>query len=131
MMLTGGFKGRVMEVTEEQLRSNTQRALALPAEAVVSEYGMTELSGQAYGRPFHAPPWLILRVLDPLTLTDCPPGTTGLVAFFDLLNVDNVCAILSSDLGVLDATGGLTLLGRAPGAPRRGCSLVADAWSRP
>ncbi len=128
MMLTGGFKGRVMAVREEDLLAQVEASLGLPASSVVAEYGMTELTSQIYGRPFRAPPWLKLRVLDPVTLADRPSGTPGLVAFFDLLNLDNVSAILSSDLGVLDASGGLTLLGRAPDAPVRGCSLVAEAW---
>ena len=129
VMVTGGFKGRNLAVTEAALIARVREQLALPSEAIVPEYGMTELTSQAYGQPFHAPPWLKLRVVDPLTLEDTGPGVTGLVAFFDLLNLDNISAVLSSDLGVLDATGGLTLLGRAPDAPRRGCSLIADAWS--
>ncbi len=87
---------------------------------------MTELTSQAYGRPFAAPPWLRIRVVDPLSGLDVSAGETGLVAFFDLLNLDNVSALLTGDLGRLDAAGRLTLLGRAEGAVVRGCSLTAE-----
>ena len=126
LMLTGGFKGKTREVSEAELLAAIEARLGLPGAAVVPEYGMTELTSQAYGRPFVAPPWLRLRVVDPVTLTDVAPATEGLVAFFDLLNLDNVSAILTGDLGRLDARGRLTLLGRAPGATLRGCSLTAE-----
>jgi len=126
MMLTGGFKGRAGEIAEDALVERVRATLGLPPEAIVAEYGMTELTSQAYGRPLVANPGLRLRVVDPATLQDRPPDREGLVACFDLLNLDNVSAILTGDRGVLDAAGGLTLLGRAPGAVLRGCSLTAE-----
>lgn len=126
MMLTGGFKGRTRELREEDLLELVHRRLGIPPEAVVPEYGMTELTSQAYGRPLQAPPWLKLRVVDATTRQDLPAGEEGQVACFDLLNLDNVSAILTSDTGVLDAQGRLTLRGRAAGAPLRGCSLTAE-----
>jgi hypothetical protein len=126
VMLTGGFKGRARELDEDALLALLAARLGVGAAAVVPEYGMTELSSQAYGRPLVAPPWLRLRVVDPDTHADLPAGQRGLVACFDLLNLDNVSAILTGDLGALDAAGGLTLHGRAPGAVLRGCSLTAE-----
>ncbi|TNF32633.1 MAG: hypothetical protein EP329_09635 [Deltaproteobacteria bacterium] len=125
-MLTGGFKGKAEEVSEEAQLADVERLLGLAADAVVPEYGMTELSSQAYGRPLVANPSLRLRVVDPQTQRDLPAGEVGLVACFDLLNLDNVSAILTGDLGRLDADGRLTLLGRAPDAVIRGCSLTAE-----
>ena len=126
MMLTGGFKGRSREINASTLVALVEARLGIPEQHVIPEYGMTELTSQAYGRPFVAPPWLKIRVVDPTTGTDLPHGRRGVVAFFDLLNVDNVSAILTSDLGVLDEKGRLTLLGRAPGSLLRGCSLTAE-----
>ena len=126
MMLTGGFKGRTRELREDDLLATVEARLGIAPGDVVPEYGMTELTSQAYGRPLVAPPWLALRVVDPETQRDLPAGSEGLVACFDLLNLDNVSAILTSDLGVLDATGGLTLVGRAARATPRGCSLTAE-----
>ena len=129
-MLTGGFKGRTRAVEPAELLALAADRLGLEPDRVADEYGMTELTSQAYaarvGEPLASPPWLRLRVGDPDTREDLAPGREGLVAFFDLLNLDNVSAILTSDLGVLDAAGRLTLHGRAPGAPARGCSLTAE-----
>ena len=128
LMLTGGFKGKTRAVTETELLNRIEDQLGIGASQVRGEYGMTELSSQAYGSPFQSPPWLRMRVVDPVTRIDVAPKNEGLVAFFDLLNLDNVSAILTSDCGMLDSDGRLTLLGRAPGSRTRGCSLQAEDW---
>jgi hypothetical protein len=133
MMLTGGYKGRTREVDEAPLLDAIEARLGLGRGAVVPEYGMTELTSQAYGRPLGVPPWLVLRVVDPSSLEDLPAGSVGLVACFDLLNLDNLSALVTGDLGCLDPAGRLTLRGRAAGASLRGCSLTAEelgiAWT--
>lgn len=126
MMLTGGYKGRARTLEAEALLELIEERLGLGPEEVIPEYGMTELTSQAYGRPFEAPPWLRLRVVNPATGADLPSGQEGLVAFFDLLNLDNVSALLTGDLGRMDSAGRLTLVGRAPGSVLRGCSLSAE-----
>lgn len=132
IMLTGGFKGRSRTLDASSLERLIEERLGLPANAIIGEYGMTEWTSQAYGsgvRPaLVAPPWLQLRVIDPVTLQDQAPGVAGLVASFDLLNLDNVSAVLTSDIGALDAQGRLSLLGRAPSARPRGCGLTALDW---
>jgi hypothetical protein len=45
----------------------------------------------------------------------------------DLANVDSVCAIQTSDLA-RSVGDGVVVLGRAPGAVARGCSLTLDQW---
>lgn len=126
LMLTGGFKGKSRTLDEGALSALVTERLGLPAHAIVPEYGMTELTSQAYGRPLQAPPWLRLEVVDPHTLAPLPAGQRGLVACFDLLALDNIAALLTGDLGTLDAHGHLTLHGRAPGTVLRGCSLTAE-----
>ena len=127
MMLTGGFKGQSRTLSEEDLLALTQELLGLEARDVVPEYGMCELTSQAYGRPLTCPPWMVMRIIDPWTGEEMAPGDTGIVAAFDLLALDNVSALLTGDRGFMDTQGGLTLLGRDPGAPPRGCSLSAEA----
>ncbi len=126
---TGGFKGRSLETTPEAVRRHARTLLGLDAEAVVREYGMTELTSQAYSRPggerLRTPPWMPFRVLDPATLEEVEEGETGLLAFFDLANVGSVCHVLTEDLGVRE-DGTFRLLGRASGAELRGCSLTAE-----
>ncbi len=126
---TGGFKGRALRTTADALRRRTRNLLGLPSNAVVREYGMTELTSQAYSRPggerLQPPRWMPFRVLDPETLEELGDGETGLLAFFDLANLGAVCHVLTEDLGVREG-GGFRLLGRASGAELRGCSLAAE-----
>jgi hypothetical protein len=64
-------------------------------------------------------------VVDPETLEPVSPGITGLLQHFDLANAASVSAIQTEDLGVA-VDGGFQLLGRAPGATPRGCSVAMD-----
>jgi hypothetical protein len=130
---TGGFKGRTAEIPRADLLARLEARLGVPGEAVVREYGMTELSSQCYteafagGDPdlFVAPPWVRVRVLDPETLAEQPPGEPGLLAVFDLANLGSAVHVLTEDLGVME-NGGFRLLGRAAGAQLRGCSLTVE-----
>ena len=126
---TGGFKGRTLKTTPDAVRQRARALLGLSPDAVVREYGMTELTSQAYSRPggerLRTPPWMPFRVLDPDTLEEVEDGQTGLLAFFDLANLGSVCHVLTEDLGVREGDA-FRLLGRASGAELRGCSLTAE-----
>ena len=77
---TGGTKGRTHEVGRSELLTRLETALAVPAERVVREYGMTELTSQFYTRAlaggdpdlFLPSPWTRVRVLDPVSLDEQP-----------------------------------------------------------
>lgn len=126
---TGGFKGQRLETTPEDVRRRARSLLGLNRQAIVREYGMTELTSQAYSRPggelLRTPPWMPFRVLDPETLEEVEDGRTGLLSFFDLANVGSVCHVLTEDLGVREGDA-FRLLGRATGAELRGCSLTTE-----
>lgn len=134
---TGGFKGRETEITREALDEGLAERLGVAPQAVVREYGMTELTSQLYTRAlaggdpdlFVDPHWVRARILDPGTLAEAPAGTPGLVAIFDLANLGSAVHLLTEDLGVADGEG-IRLLGRAAGAELRGCSLVAEELAR-
>lgn len=134
---TGGYKGRTRELTRDELLERIARWLGVPDELVVSEYGMTELTSQAYtdavggGAPgrFVAPPWMRVRALDPGTLAERPRGEVGLLSIFDLANVGSALHVLTEDLGSTEA-GGFRLAGRAPDADLRGCSLLVEQLAR-
>lgn len=131
VMETGGFKGRTRSFTREELYQAFEERLQLEASHCLSEYSMTELSSQTYtrggDRRFFAPPWLQIQIVDPLSLQPYQEvEKQGLIRFLDLANVDSVLAIQTSDRGILSADGGLTLLGRAPDAELRGCSLTIE-----
>jgi len=105
---------------------------------IAHEYGMTELSSQAYDRPrpdgapglYQSPPWLRLDVVDPVTLAPLGVGALGLVRVLDLANLGSTVAVQTSDLGRMHPEG-LELLGRAPGATPRGCARAMDALLDP
>lgn len=155
LMITGGFKGRIREAPEGELRASLARAFGARSENVLGEYGMTELTSQLYeswpegffppepqsesaralkpawfpssGRPglYHAPPWLQVWAIDPVTGKRLPQGEIGLGQFIDLGNVDSHLAVLTEDR-IRECDGGIELLGRAPSAPARGCSLAYE-----
>lgn len=134
LMETGGFKGRSRSVPRDELYGELEARLGIPAVRMVNEYGMTELLSQLYepvlaspGSPrvHRAPPWLRVRALDPETLAPRPPGERGILAFHDLANVGSVSALLTEDVGWVDGAG-VHLVGRAPGAEPRGCSLAME-----
>jgi hypothetical protein len=139
IMDTGGFKGRSRTLSRLDLYRQLSVAHGVPLQNIVNEYGMTELLSQYYevsaperagtdleDRRHVAPPWLRVRVLDPITLEAVPAGQPGLLCHYDLANAGSVIAVLTEDLGVEDA-GGLRVLGRVAGAEPRGCSLAMDA----
>ncbi len=126
VMLTGGFKAKRSDLSEDELLTKLQSTFGVARENVFPEYGMTELTSQAYGRPLVPTASLRFRIVHPETGATLGPGEVGLVGCFDLLNLDHVSAILTSDLGAIDDAGHLTLHGRQPGAVPRGCSLSAE-----
>ena len=130
IMQTGGFKGRSREVDAESLRRELAELFAVDVGAIVSEYGMTELSSQFYdAQPtpgvFVEPPWARVVPVDPETLAPVGFGEIGIARIEDLLNVDSALAVLAADR-VRRVDGGFELLGRATGAAPRGCSIAID-----
>ena len=130
---TGGFKGRSREVPREELYGLFETRLGVPLANCHSEYGMSEMASQFYGRGLDAekrgPHWVRTRTIDPLTGEDSVPGTPGLLRHYDLANWNSVQALQTQDLGTLTPSGFL-LHGRAPNAEVRGCSLtVEELWT--
>lgn len=75
---------------------------------------------------FFAPPWLKVRAVSPHTYHEVALGEVGLAHFLDLANVDSCISVLTQDrIRVTEC--GIELLGRAPKAPPRGCSLPFEA----
>ncbi len=130
---TGGFKTREGEIDRSALLRRTLHYLDVPQTAIVREYGMTELTSHFYTRAlldgdpdvFIPPAWVRVRILDPKSLSELPPGEEGMIAILDLANVGSALHVLTEDIGV-SAGDGFCLRGRAAGAELRGCSLAAE-----
>jgi hypothetical protein len=93
---------------------------------------MTELSTQFYASGLHQQPviqrgshWIKTRVLDPLSASELPVGSVGVLAHTDLGNFNSVLTILTEDLGYSHGDG-FVLLGRVHGAQAKGCSLAVE-----
>jgi hypothetical protein len=127
-MTTGGFKGRTRETDRAAMEAmlESRFGIARPG-GVIGEYGMTELSSQMYEvrGELCIPEWVRVTAVDPETLRPVAEGQTGILRIDDLANLDSVCSIQTSDLARRDR-GGVVLLGRAPGATPRGCSLAIE-----
>jgi hypothetical protein len=131
---TGGYKGRSRALPRAELHAALAEALGLPAGAIRTEYGMCELSSQAYDwfaaeppaapRVFRFPPWARAVVVSPETGREVGEGESGLLRVYDLANVRSVLAIQTEDLARRRG-GGFEWLGRA--AEARGCSLLPAA----
>lgn len=127
IMETGGFKGRTRTIERRELYARLRDAFGLSDDAIISEYGMCELSSQYYARAggaYAGPPWLRTRVVGP-ERTTLPLGAAGSLLHVDLANRSSCIAIQTEDLGTMKP-GGLTLIGRDVDAPPRGCSLDAE-----
>ncbi len=142
---TGGYKGRSRVLEKTELHFLIQRRLGILPDRIVCEYGMSELSSQAYDhtlgeashtnhsaparepmesarRIFHFPPWVRTRIISPETLQEVREGEAGLLQVFDLANVQSVLAVQTEDLAVKQGPG-FTLIGRDRASEPRGCSL--------
>jgi len=128
VMETGGYKNRSRTLPKNELHALITEYLGVRRENIICEYGMSELSSQAYdsggsSRAFHFPPWARVQIISPETSKPVAEGETGLVRILDLANVFSVAAIQTEDLGIRRGDG-FELAGRAQLAEPRGCSLM-------
>jgi hypothetical protein len=154
VMETGGYKNRSRMLPKAELHALIAKKLGVPSSQIVCEYGMSELSSQAYDlgalasrrrvfpsatkelagetpalpesivRHFCFPPWARVQIISPETGREVADGETGLIRVFDLANVFSVMAIQTQDLGIHHGQG-FELIGRAALGEPRGCSLMA------
>jgi len=128
---TGGYKGRSRTVPPVELHAMIRERLGVPDTHLITEYGMSELSSQAYDRAvgeagprrLRFPPWVRWEILSPETGQPASRGEAGLLRVFDLANVGSVLAIQAEDLAWATEDG-FVLQGRAEGSVARGCSLM-------
>lgn len=130
---TGGYKGSGRDISKTALYALFQEHLGLPAERIINEYSMTELSSQFYttglDAPHRSPRWLRARVLKPGCNDEVADGETGLLAIYDLANFGSSLAIMTRDLATRRGDR-FELRSRDPNAIPRGCSRAADELLR-
>lgn len=128
VMETGGMKGRREELSKEEFHRRLRDAFGVVE--VHSEYGMAELSSQAYssgGGVFVPPPWMrvVARDLnDPFDIL--APGSRGGLNIIDLANLSSCAFIQTQDVGKVFVDGSFTVDGRADRSEIRGCNLLID-----
>lgn len=128
VMETGGMKGHREELPKEEFHRLLCGAFGV--EKIHSEYGMAELTSQAYsagGGLFFAPPWMRIKVRDPNDpFRLLPEGQRGGINIIDLSNVYSCAFIQTEDLGRTTEAGGFEIAGRIDRSEIRGCNLLVQ-----
>ena len=126
VMETGGMKGHREELPKEAFHKILCEAFGV--ERIHSEYGMAELTSQAYSDGegiFTAPAWMRILVRDVNDPFDHrPQGGRGGIDIIDLGNLTSCAFIQTQDLGRLMEDGRFSIEGRIAGSDIRGCNLL-------
>jgi hypothetical protein len=137
---TGGYKGKSRDIPKEHLYKQLVVKLGVEKRHFICEYGMSELSSQAYDaqidpgnvstfgatpRRFQFPPWARCRVISPETGLEVGYGETGMIHVIDLANIWSCLSVLTEDVAIRHKEG-FEVIGRSADAGPRGCSLMSD-----
>ena len=128
VMETGGMKGRRQELPKSEFHAILCDAFGVGS--IHSEYGMAELTSQAYssgGGIFAAPPWMRILVRDINDPAErLTQGVRGGVDIIDLSNICSCAFISTQDTGRLLDHGRFMIEGRIAGSDIRGCNLLVQ-----
>ncbi len=125
IMETGGMKGHREEIDKREFHKILSEGFGV--EKIHSEYGMAELTSQAYSSGdniFMTPPWMriVLReVNDPFSLHTSGRGAINII---DLASRYSCAFIETQDVGSLFADGSFSVEGRVAQSEIRGCNLL-------
>lgn len=128
VMETGGMKGRREELPKATFHKILTEAFGVGA--IHSEYGMAELTSQAYscgGGIFRSPEWMRIMTRDvnnPLRIL--PAEKRGAINIIDLANISSCAFIATEDMGRTFDNGEFMIEGRLTGADIRGCNLLVQ-----
>jgi len=122
---TGGMKGRREEITKDEFYKIMRKAFGV--EHVYSEYGMTELLSQVYGRDgryfmndsMHC---FVREINDPFSYASY--DVTGIINIIDLANIHSCAFIETEDLGRMLNDESMEIQGRLDKSELRGCNLM-------
>lgn len=128
VMETGGMKGYREELPKEEFHRILCDAFGVTE--IHSEYGMAELTSQAYsqgGNRFRCPPWMRVAARDINDPFDTlPAGARGGLNIVDLANRSSCAFIQTEDVGRVFADGSFEVEGRIDRADIRGCNLLVQ-----
>ena len=128
VMETGGMKGRREELPKAEFHKILTSAFGV--EKIHSEYGMAELTSQAYSSGdgvFNVPQWMRVLARDvnnPLKVL--PQDSRGALNIIDLANLSSCAFIATQDVGRTYEDGAFMVEGRLSGAEVRGCNLLVQ-----
>ena len=126
VMETGGMKGRREEISKSALHEILCGGFGV--ERIASEYGMAELTSQAYSAGegiFCTPQWMRVMVRDVNDPFDhAPVGGRGGIDIIDLSNIYSCAFIQTQDVGRVLGDGAFMIDGRISGSDIRGCNLL-------
>ena len=128
IMETGGMKGKRDEIPKEEFHKLLCKAFN--TTKIHSEYGMAELTSQAYSKGdglFAPPPWMKIPIRDlndPFEIVAA--GRTGGINILDLANISSCAFIQTQDIGTVDTEGNFSIFGRADRSEIRGCNLLVQ-----
>ncbi|MEQ8239641.1 MAG: acyl transferase [Cyclobacteriaceae bacterium] len=125
IMDTGGMKGRKKEMVRDEVIELLKKKYQ--QTNIWTEYGMTELTSQAYGKNgmLKFPSWgkvLIRDINDPFLMKD--EHQAGGINIIDLANIETCCFIETKDIGKIHGNEHFEVLGRFDNSDIRGCSLL-------
>lgn len=128
VMETGGMKGHREELPKEAFHRILCEGFGV--EKIHSEYGMAELTSQAYSKGenrFFCPPWMRVAVRDVNDPRDIQfaAGRGGL-NIIDLANYYSCAFLQTEDVGRLYADGSFEVEGRIDHSEIRGCNLLVQ-----
>lgn len=127
VMETGGMKGHREEIPKEQLHKILTTAFGL--DKIDSEYGMAELTSQAYSFGegiFNSPKWLKVLVRDINDPFDISRYGRGGINIVDLGNIYSCAFIQTQDMGEIYPDNSFKIFGRIDHSEIRGCNLLVQ-----
>lgn len=135
---TGGTKGQSREISAADFYQLLASSFSISTKQILSEYGMCELSSQAYGfcgsrvshdRALKFPAWVTIETTQ--GLGEFYSSGQGSLLISDPLRVDYPVPVRAQDMVEIHSDRTFQLLGRIPGSVLKGCSLLAEEAPRP
>jgi hypothetical protein len=127
---TGGMKTHRRELSRETLHHLLSEGFGVPRSHIHSEYGMCEMTSQAYSMDgvWFAPTRLARFVVKDLAapLQSVPHGSVGRLGVLDAGNINSCPWFLTDDLAIQRDDGAVQVLGRREKSVARGCNYMVD-----